>query len=175
MISTPPATLPHDAELDDLREMFLAAVEDPDAIDRGLSEVAALRAAAGEEAAEPATLMAYQGAFIALRAKHGSWPPARLRHLNEGLELLDAAVALAPRDVEARYLRLLTCFYLPRLFGRQPTVDNDFDALAILLPQAAHSFPSELYRTMTRFVLAEGDPTAEQQQALREAIDLRGG
>lgn len=175
IFAAPLQATPLKSDLDDLRQVYLAAVQDEASIDPGLDLLERMRHQRGEDGVEPATLEAYQGAFIALRAKHGTWPPARLRHLQDGLARLDAAVAMEPRNAEARYLRLITCFYLPRLFARQPTVDNDFAALAILLPDAAHNFPPALFATMTRFVLEEGEPTPAQERSLRAAIETRSG
>lgn len=155
--------------LESLRETFLSAVEAPAAIEPGLRMVEEMRAA-GPDADRAAVLTAYQGALIGLRAKHGSWPPARLRHMREGLRLLDAAARERPEQVEVRYLRLMSCYYLPGVFGRGWSVREDFAALARLLPGAAGQYPPALYAAMLRFVIEHGRLAEADRGRLRDAL-----
>jgi hypothetical protein len=159
-----------------IRALYLEAVEDEAAIARGFEAIERARevweAAEGSEA--DAVLSAYRGALVTLRAKHGVWPPSRLSHLREGLRMLDAAVASHPDQAEIRYLRLLSCYFLPGILGRSGSVREDFDALARLLPGARASFPPELYDTMVRFVLERGEVDAQAQGELQEALGVAG-
>lgn len=152
-----------------VRHLYMDAVESGRAIPRGMAEVDRQRAAArGGNAA--ATLAAYRGAFTLLRAKHGSWPPDRLRHTREGLAVLDSVIAEHPDHAEARYLRLMSCYYLPRILGRGWSVRDDFAALSRLLPSVREQYPPDLYRAIVDFVLANGQPTTAQRAALQAAL-----
>lgn len=155
-----------------LRKLYYSAVDDRESIGAALAEIDRLRAAgqARTGSRHAALLDAYRGAVTTLRAKHGRWPPDRLRHLNNGLRQLDNAIADAPDVVEIRYLRLMSCYYLPGVLGRGSSVREDFDALARLLPGAADEFPAELYRAIISFVLEHGDPGASQRAALEAAV-----
>lgn len=161
-----------------VRAHYLEAVHEESAIERGMAAVEAARTSlyAREEGleevdpADVAVLNAYEGAFITLKAKHGLWPPARLRHLRDGLKILDQSVADAPHQPEIRYLRLLSSYFLPGILGMGQSVDEDFAALAELLPTAAGNYPPELYRTMVRFVLENGDPEPRQRAALEAVL-----
>src|SRR5690606_1683873 len=103
------------------RALYLAGVEEESAVEEGLREAERLRARpAGTVAAEEGALVeAYRGALVTLRAKHGVWPPARLRHMDEGLAVLDSVVAEHPDLAEVRSLRLMSCYYLPAILGRK--------------------------------------------------------
>lgn len=155
-----------------VRQLYLEAVRDESAIPRGMRAIEEVRAA-GEApggSSEDALLSAYRGALVTLRAKHGLWPPARLRHLREGLAILDRSVAARPDHPEIRYLRLLSCYFLPGILGRGETVREDFDALATLLPAARDAYPPELYGTMVRFVLENGGLEAGRRRPLEAAL-----
>ncbi len=160
-------------DLSRLRSLYLASVEDEGAIDRGLREVERLRAGLSASAPEHvgATLAAYRGALITLRAKHALWPPNKLRHLRRGLEVLDAGVAAHPEVAEVRYLRLMSCFYLPSVLSRGWSVREDFAALARLLPSARSEVPAEAYRAIVRFVLEEGRLDPAERAELRSAAE----
>lgn len=175
LVGTPLAAQPDPLEA--VRAHYLAAVEDEDAIRRGLREIEAQRASGAHPpgSANDALLAAYRGALITLRAKHGSWPPYRLRHLREGLAVMDAVVAAHPDHAEVRYLRLMSCYYLPGILGRSGSVREDFAALARLLPGARGRHPPELYETVVRFVLEHGRPSAAQRAALERALAAAGG
>ena len=155
-----------------LRELYYAAVEDREAIAAAMDEIAALRDAgmARTGSRRASVLDAYVGALTTLRAKHGRWPPDRLRNLHEGLDRLDRAVADAPDVVEIRYLRLMSCYYLPGILGRGASVQDDFDALTRLLPDAPGEFPPQLYRAIVSFVVEHADLDAADRAALESAI-----
>jgi hypothetical protein len=155
--------------LDRVRHLYYEAVQSEGAIARGLAEVERQRAAVDDPAAR-ATLTAYVGAFTLLRAKHGSWPPDRLRHTRRGLATLDSLIAAHPEQAEARYLRLMSCFYLPRILGRGWSVRDDFAALSRLLPGVRAQYPPELYRAIATFVLENGRPAPEQRAALEASL-----
>lgn len=128
-----------------LRAYYLEGVENSQAINQGIS--------LAEGVPEPtATIQAYHAALTVLHAKHAFWPPKKMRYLNEGLPVLDDLVKRHSDHVEIRYLRLLSCYYLPRFLGRSDSVDEDATALARLLPESNGMFPRTLYADMVRFV-----------------------
>ena len=161
-----------DADLAPLREAYFAAVGSARAIPRGLEEIERIRARGGVAAGSEldATLTAYRGALVTLQAKHAAWPPRKLRYMREGLALLDGAVAASPDAAEARYLRLMSCYYLPGLFGRGGSVREDFAALARLLPRVRGRYPAELYGAIARFVVEHGKLDAERRRALEATL-----
>ena len=159
-------------ELAPLRELYLASVRDGDAIDRGMAEIERLR---GRLHPQPgtqldATLTAYRGALTTLRAKHAFWPAQKLRYLREGLEILDRTIDAHPDHAEARYLRLMSCYYLPGFLGRTASVRSDFAALAQLLPAVRAQYPAELYAAIARFVVERGKLPAEQRRVLQDTL-----
>jgi hypothetical protein len=172
----PPEARTSQETMDRVRHLYLAAVHDERAIDRGLRAIAELRAgaASGPGSASDGVLSAYEGALVTLRAKHGLWPPARLRHLRDGLGMMDRAVAAHPHDPEIRYLRLMSCYYLPGMLGRTDSVREDFAALARLLPAARDDYPPDLYGSIVRFVLENGGIAQRDRGPLEMAIGAAG-
>lgn len=142
--------------LDVIRALYFTAVDDAALVRRGRERVRALQASAAPGAVPEPLLMAYQGAFSMLEAKHGTWPHARLRAVRAGLSHLDRAVQQAPRDPEIRYLRLVSTYYLPGLFGRRDSARDDLRVLAGLLPGAQHSVPPALFAVIADFVRSTG-------------------
>jgi hypothetical protein len=177
VLSTFPARAHGQDPLQRVRQLYLSAVQDASAIGRGMRALREVRAAGAVRAGSglDAALTAYDGALATLRAKHGTWPPARLRHLHEGLAVMDAVVAAHPHHPEVRYLRLMSCYHLPAVRGRGASVREDFAALARLLPEARGEYPPELYAAITRFVLRHGNPAAGQRRALEAALAESGG
>lgn len=157
------------AGLDQVRHLYYEAVQSERAIARGMAEVERQRARADDPEVR-ATLTAYVGAFTLLRAKHGVWPPDRLRHTRQGLQVLDSLIAAHPNHAEARYLRLMSCYYLPRILGRGWSVRDDFAALSRLLPSVRAQYPPDVYRAIVQFVLQNGTPTREQRAALEASL-----
>jgi hypothetical protein len=159
-------------DLAPLRDLYLASVRDGRAIERGLGEIERIRGHAhpGADTSLEATLAAYQGALVTLRAKHAAWPPQKLRYMRQGLALLDRTVERHPEHAEARYLRLMSCYYLPGLFGRGGSVRADFAALARLLPGVRGQYPPPVYAAIARFVVERGRLPAEQRRVLEDTL-----
>ena len=177
LLSMPSNAAAQDDGLDRVRAAYLAAVREEAAIARGLAEIEALRAAGahGRGGDRDALLAAYRGALVTLRAKHGTWPTARLRDLRGGLAVLDSVVAAHPDHAEVRYLRLMSCYYLPGILGRNGSVREDFAALARLLPSARHRYPPELYAAVVTFVLENGRPGEAERARLEAALRAADG
>ena len=168
------AQAPLPAEIQGIRQLYGQALSSERAIPRGLAEVERLRAGTRDPHAL-ATLTAYRGAFTVLRAKHGVWPPDRLRHTRNGLAVLDGVIAAHPHHAEARYLRLMSCYYLPGIFGRGWSVRDDFAALTRLLPSVRGDYPPDLYQAIVRFVMEHGQPSTEQRAALQASLGAADG
>jgi hypothetical protein len=162
-----------DRLIDQARELFHDGVDDEHAVERG-SEIIDLLHADPCSGSRGALILAYDGAFRSLRAKHGHWPPARLRDVRAGLARLDAAVILAPSDLEVRYLRLVNTLFLPRLFGRAGTARSDMAALACALPHEHSDHSPAFYRRMVDFVLVHGDPCADCDELQRAPVPAPG-
>src|SRR5690606_2529622 len=114
-------------------------------------------------------LLGYRGAFDVVEARHAYWPPARLKALRRGLNHLDEAVRRAPGDVDVRYLRLTSTYYLPALLARDESVREDFKALAEILPAARGAYPTGWYVPLADFVLKNAPLTAGDRDRLRQA------
>lgn len=167
---------PGDEPFERVRALYLAAVEQPEAVTAGLAEIEALTAEASAILGPSAlvTLRAYEGALLTLRAKHGVWPPRRLAQLREGFAILDQVVSEHPEHAEARYLRLMSGYYLPGVLGRTQSVREDFAALARLLPGVRADYPPDLYDAIVRFVLEKGAPEPAAARALEAALAADG-
>lgn len=136
--------------LERLRTFWFLSVAQDSMLPHARAEWEALRS---RKELYPDLERAYQGALAVVEAKHALWPPAKLDHLKRAAPLLDSAVAKSPHHPEIRYLRLMSCFYLPFFFGRKWSVDADFRALAQLLPQSRGVVPEGLRAEVAKFVL----------------------
>jgi len=113
-----------------------------------------------------------QTARAPVRKEFGIW--ARLTTLLQlsfqGLAILDALTEHHPDHVEIRYLRLLSCYFLPGFLGRGGAVAEDGRVLARLVAAHRRHFPPALYQTMVRFLLETDIPETSQHQALRDSL-----
>lgn len=140
------------ARMDRLRALYFLSVSDASKLPEAERALAWLVARSRIDAN---LREAYKGAFEVVRAKHDLWPPAKLDALKRARPLLDGAVGRAPDHVEIRFLRLMSCYYLPFFFGRAWSVEEDFGRLAKLLPAANDPHLSGLRAEISSFVLAK--------------------
>ncbi|MEM1268459.1 MAG: hypothetical protein AAF752_11855 [Bacteroidota bacterium] len=150
-----------------IRELYLKSAEEETLVEEGIERTAALI-----EQSNPTdpTLEAYHAGFLIMRAKHTFWPKKKLRYLREGLPILDEIVKVNREHIEARYLRLLSCYYLPNFLGRKWSVREDFKILGELLPKHAGDYPPRLYADMVSFLLKEGSPGPELRSRLKQTL-----
>lgn len=78
---------------------------------------------------DPVTL-AYLGSARLLLARQLTWPLKRLNLCKQGMGELDRAVAAAPANLQVRYLRGLSAYYLPSFFGRAQQAADDLTAVS---------------------------------------------
>lgn len=152
--------------LQQIRSWYIEAVEDEAVIEKALHAI--------DDLDNPsAVIQAYEAAFVVLKAKHVFWPARKMKHLRQGLPVLDSLLAASPTDVEIRYLRLLSCYYLPRFLGRGHTVSEDIRALGHLLPSARANFPTTLYYDMVQFVARDKRLPQEEKLALAKVLESK--
>jgi hypothetical protein len=105
-----------------------------------------------------------------VKAKHARWPPRKLQYLRTGVERLDALVEANPNVPDVRYLRLVSCYYLPFFLKREESVEADFRALIAELPKGSSLIPPAIYRGIIQFVLDNGEMTQAERARLEEAL-----
>jgi hypothetical protein len=157
-------------ELERLRAMYFLSVEDRSWMGSAWEHLENLEGRLTEGAPEGVILKAYRGALEVVRAKHARWPPTKLSHLREGVGILDRLVEKEPENLEVRYLRLVSCYYLPFFFKREESVREDFQVLVAELPRQPEAFSPAVYRGVVEFVLDKGEPAERDRALLREAV-----
>ena len=156
--------------LAELRALYIEAGDRREAIDDAQALIDRLQP---EVKAEP-VVEAFGGAFEVVRAKYSFWPFSKLKHVRHGLPVLDRLVEDHPDDVEIRFLRLVSCYYLPGIMGRKGTVRADLSELCDLLPAARGEFPQPWFRRMVSFVLGSPDIEPSSRIELQALLgDLR--
>ncbi|MBD3166554.1 hypothetical protein GF324_08145 [bacterium] len=153
-----PVSLPGDKEttreslLENGRRLYYRAVEHKPALDSALVVFETLRRRDPEHEGR---YLAYIGSLTALRGKHAFWPAKKLKLSNRGLALLDSAVALAPRDIEALFIHGSTNHHLPFFFGRADRARASFESILELLPSHMHEYDRDLVVHAVRFMREE--------------------
>jgi hypothetical protein len=128
-----------------IRQLWLGAVDESHFVAAGLAAVSEARASLpADDRSSQRLLDAYEGGLLALRARHGGWPTRRLADLRAGFALLDMVVAADPDAAEPRYVRLMSGFHLPAVFGRRDVVVEDLRLLSRLVSARSDALPPEL-------------------------------
>jgi len=127
---------------------------------------------------------AYHGSLELLDAAH-NWAIWNLhKQAADGLNLLDAAVAEAPDEPEARFIRAATSWHLPGFYHRKAQCEADFQLLASRAEQDARQgkLPPELaaatYNYWGQILVGRNDTSGARtafQTAVRIAPQSPGG
>jgi hypothetical protein len=110
------------------------------------------------------------GALEVVRAKNSRWPPNKLEHLRRGLDILDGLAEDAPEDPAVRYLRLVSCYYLPFFLDRDESVRKDLGVLPTLLLEKGDAFSPPIRRVVVDFVLDKGEMTNPVRTRLEDML-----
>jgi hypothetical protein len=115
-----------------------------------------------------AEVVAYTGAADLLAASGAFFPWDKASLAHRGLALQDRAVAMAPQDLEVRFLRGVTNYQLPVFLGRHQLAIEDLAAVARVAEKAAREG-----RLDRRAAVTDLDTYAnelQRQKRLAEAI-----
>ena len=134
---------PAGARMEGLWAHYFLSVARRDAEKDALRAQEGLSEAFPEGSAQKRTVAAIGGALEVIRGRNSRWPPNKLEHVRKGLEILDTLVREHPEALEVRYLRLVSCFYLPFFFDREESVKADMTALISGLHEEALAFPPD--------------------------------
>ncbi|MGC8549515.1 MAG: hypothetical protein ACP5M4_07425 [Acidobacteriaceae bacterium] len=127
------------------------------------------------EAPDNPVVMAYSGSLILLEAAR-TWAFWNKQSLSQkGLAEMDKAVAMAPDNLEARFIRGASCWHLPFFFHRKQQAEQDLTFVAMRATQAVKDgmLPPELGAAALDYygkILENRSRHAEAQQAFREAM-----
>jgi hypothetical protein len=146
--------LPHTLDVERLWALYFLSVEERDWEEPAVTLADSLKQA---DLPESAHVRALGAALEVVRAKNSRWPPNKLKHLRSGITALNTLVELHPRDPVIRYLRLMSCYYLPFFLDQDELVQEDLAVLGSLLPKASADFSPYVYRGVLRFVLDKGE------------------
>lgn len=161
-VSGRPDSVHGKSSLEKVRRLFYQSVEAPDSINRAmilLSEIA------WDEVREGLALT-YQGALTTLKGKFAKMPLRKYRLVMDGLSLMDQGIEKSAGNIEARFVRGMTCFYLPFFFDRKQTAREDFRVIVQLMDRYYPDYPEDLIRNVIDFLLENAGLTEEETERI---------
>lgn len=136
-------------DLSEGRNLFYLSVEKKEYIDSAIVIFNKLNC---YSQVEEGLVNTYIGALYSLKGKYALWPREKLRWVDRGLKMMDEGILQSPNNIEARFIRGTTCFYLPFFFKRQETAHADFKQITLLLPTLYHQYDSQLILNVIDFL-----------------------
>ena len=112
--------------------------------------------------------LTYIGALNALKGKFSFFPLSKYRHVIKGLKLMDQGIDKSPNDIEARFIRAMTCYYLPFFFKRKKTALNDFKVIITLLNSSYQRYDVQLITDVINFISENIDLNREEIEVLNK-------
>ena len=110
------------------------------------------------------------GSILTMKGRDAWFPLEKMRQVNNGLEEMDKAVALAPDNVAARLTRANTCYALPGIFNRINTAVDDCQYLCRLFEKNPGTY-SESLRMKTRLLLASSLQRTGRKEESRSVLE----
>lgn len=145
------------------RELFYESVQKSDKIDDAFdvfNEIA-------RDERYNGIALTYLGALTALKGKYAFSPISKYRLVLKGLKMMDEGVSVRPDNMEARFIRGMTCYYLPFFFKRKDTAIDDFKVILKQLEQSYDQYDSSIVMNVTSFLLENLELSREEKESLK--------
>jgi tetratricopeptide (TPR) repeat protein len=110
------------------------------------------------------------GSILTMKGRDAWIPLLKARLVNNGLEEMDKAVALAPDDVAVRLTRANTCYALPDIFNRIDTTVGDCRYLSRLFEKNPAAY-SESVRMKVRLLLASSLKKSGKEEESKRVLE----
>lgn len=136
------------------RLYFYLAVEDKSYLEKGTHHFTEIKNIPNSTHIAEAEM--YIQALNAIRAKNAIWPADKWSIANKALVEMDKIILKYPDNIEVRFIRASTCYYLPFFFNRKEQVKNDFVVLTKLIPNRHNNYPIHLIRNICDFMMKSG-------------------
>jgi len=150
--------------MDRARQLFYQSVAHKDSLEKAIRLFEKIK----KNEAYEGMALTYIGALTALKGKFAFLPIAKYRRVLQGLELMDQGIRKSPGNIEARFIRGMTCFYLPFFFDRKKTAHEDFRHIVLKLYTEADHYDAGLIINVTDFLIENAELTAEELQRIKQ-------
>jgi hypothetical protein len=148
------------SSLSQARQLFYQSVENSKTIEKAK----ALFEEIGKDQEYEGLTLTYIGALTALKGKFAFFPITKYRHAVKGLKLMDQGILKNPSNIESRFIRGMTCYYLPFFFKRKKTAQSDFKMIVNNLNNEYHRYDPEVIKDVTAFILENIELNAEEKE-----------
>ncbi|MBD3384210.1 hypothetical protein GF407_04710 [candidate division KSB1 bacterium] len=111
----------------------------------------------------------YLGALTALEGKYAFMPTTKYNKALKGLKMMDEGVESSPENIEARFIRGTTSFYMPFFFNRKETAEEDFQAMIAMLESNYQQYDLEIVQNVIQF-LKENTELTPRENAIVERV-----
>lgn len=118
----------YDDKKDEIRRLYFYSVESEDTLKKFEKYLSKLN-----HEFDRNFLLAYQGAYLTLVAKHSINLYTKYYRLKDGLELLNKAIQKDPDNLEFRFIRISILNYVPSFLGFDDLFVKDYDKAIELL------------------------------------------
>ena len=119
--------------------------------------------------------LTYIGALTALKGKFAFFPIQKYRHVIKGLDLMDQGVMKNPDNIEARFVRGMTCYYLPFFFNRKETAIHDFKSIVRLLEQNYRYHDPQVIMNVIDFLLKNAALNKQETEIVKKIQSVLTG
>lgn len=151
-------------DLQFIRKQFFKAIEDEKVTKEMVEKMTAIPD-------KNPTLLAFQGGFEYLMAKHLGNPYKKMDYLGKAEKTLKAAVAKEPNNPEIRFLRFSSQHYLPEFLGMSKELNADRIAMVKnLLAFAKHPDNKLSAEVIARFLVQSKRCSPEELTIVNQCI-----
>lgn len=152
------------SKLKQARQLFYQSVENRRTIDKAIT----LFKEIGKNKEYEGVASTYIGALTALKGKFAFFPITKYRHVMKGLKLMDQGILKSPNNIEARFIRGMTCYHLPFFFKRKETARKDFKMIVKRLNTDYRQYDSQMIMNVTNFLLENAELDAEEREIVKK-------
>lgn len=159
-----------DGDLEGLRKVYYAALEEEDEIDPAIKQFESVSVS---KVFFAPTAKVYIGSLTAVKAKFAFWPGTKLDYANQGIAIMEEGLAKAKDNIEALFIYGTTCYYLPFFFNMGDEAEAALKKIiAVMNKSSMDQFPTELLTNALKFIEENIDLEKDEIERVKELKEM---
>lgn len=113
----------------------------------------------------------YIGSLIMLKGKYAFWPQTKLKHVEDGIKIMDAGLAKSPNNIESLFIYGSTCHYLPFFLGKKSLAEKKLRRIIEVYPNTDKSiYDPNILKNALEFIIENIEISPTEERTLKEYI-----
>lgn len=111
----------------------------------------------------------YIGSLEMIKGKHAFWPHTKLKHVDNGIEIMNKGLNYDPDNIESLFVYGSTCYYLPFFLGKGSLAKSKLKRIVELIDESdIAKYDNNILLNVIEFLVKEVDLKGDEKTKLNK-------